>query len=341
MSQTSKLVQDSFSWIEKIYTKPLTDLGESGNENLAGIYTPTYSKEELDRFMSDYYASDEGARGQRESYGLDMVPFYHANISEAVAKANYDFNKPSTILELGCGFGSATIPILQLFPNARLIASELSVPMLSILKEIIAKQVVGKNYALMQLNAEELDFVPNSLDMVIGAAILHHLFTPENVIEQCYKVLKPGGIAIFFEPFEAGYAILRLIYKSILRENEFRWRNKLDRSQINYLKNCVEVWRQMQNPDKMSPFFAGVDDKCLFTRQFFGRLVEKYGYKKFDTYPINKTEKPFRTLVQIHSSSNHVVLPDWAWSIVDEHENNFTMDLKEDLLTEGTIILIK
>lgn len=341
MDQHSKLIQDSLSWMQEIYEHPLTDLGKSGNADLEGIYTPTYSKEELDRFMSDYYASDEGARRQREKFGLDMVPYYRRNILEAAKKVNYDFNKPSMILELGCGFGSATIPILQLFPNARLIASELSIPMLSILKEIILKQDVQKNYVFMQLNAEEMDFIPNSLDMVIGAAILHHLFTPEKVIEQCYKALKPDGVAIFFEPFESGFAILSLIYRSILKENKFRLWNKLDRSQSNYLKDCINFWGQMKNLDKTNPFFLGVDDKCMFTRQYFGRLVDKYGFKKCEIYPINKTEKPFSSLLKTHSSGNNVRLPDWVWTIVDEYEDNFSVDLKEDLLTEGTVVFIK
>jgi len=341
MDQYSKLSQDSLYWIQEIYRHPLTDLGKSGNTALDGIYSPTYSKEEIDRFMSDYYASDEGARRQREKFGLDMVPYYHANILEAVTRANYDLNKPSIILELGCGFGSATIPILRLFPNARLIASELSIPMLSILNEIVLKQDVKKNYVLMQLNAEELDFIPNSLDMVIGAAILHHLFTPEKVIEQCYKVLKPGGIAIFFEPFEAGFAILSLIYKSILKENKFRLWNRLNTLQSNYLKTCINMWGQMKNLDKTNPFFVGIDDKWMFTRQYFGQLVDKYDFKKCAIYPINKTEKPFSNLVKVHSLGNNVTLPDWVWSIVDEYEDNFSIDLKEDLLTEGTVILIK
>jgi ubiquinone/menaquinone biosynthesis C-methylase UbiE len=341
MDQYSKLSQASFAWMQEIYKYSLTDLGSSGNAALDGIYTPTYSQEEVDRFMSNYYASDEGARRQQENYGLDMVPYYHANILEAVTKANYDLNKPSIILELGCGFGSATIPILQLFPNARLIASELSIPMLSILKEFMLKQDVNKNHVFMQLNAEEMDFIPNSLDMVIGAAILHHLFTPEKVIEQCYKILKPGGIAIFFEPFEAGCAILSLIYKSILKENKLRLWNRLNTSQSNYLKGCIDFWRQMKNLDKANPFFVGVDDKWLFTRQYFGRLVDKYGFKKCDIYPINKIEKPFSSLVKVHSRGNNVTLPDWVWPIVDEYEDNFSIDLKEDILTEGTVIFIK
>lgn len=329
------------SWVQDIYLHPLTDLGSLGNDSLSAIYTPTYSKEEVDRFMSDYYASDSGAEQQRESYGLDMVPYYHANISEAVTKANYDFGKPSIILELGCGFGSATIPILQLFPNAHLIASELSIPMLSILKEILQKQDVKNNCVLLQLNAEKMDFLPDSLDMVIGAAILHHLFKPEKVIEQCYKALKPGGIAIFFEPFEAGYSIMSLIYKSILRENKSRLRNRLNAAQVNYLQNCIYVWRQMQNPDKTHPFFAGVDDKCLFTKQYFQRLEEYCGFEKCQIYSLSKTDKPFTTLVKVHSSGNHIVLPDWSWSIIGAFEDSFSVDLKEDLLTEGAVIFRK
>jgi SAM-dependent methyltransferase len=213
--------------------------------------------------------------------------------------------------------------------------------MLSILKELISNQDVNKNYVFMQLNAEEMNFIPSSIDMVIGAAILHHLFTPEKVIEQCYKVLKPGGIAIFFEPFEAGYAVLGLIYKSILKENKSRSRDKLNMLQENYLKNCIYVWGQMKNQDKTNPFFVGVDDKWLFTRRYFGRLIDRYSFKKYDIYPVNKAEKPFSNLIKVHSSGNNALLPDWVWPIVDEHEDHFSMDLKEDLLTEGTVILIK
>jgi hypothetical protein len=99
MDQHSISSEVSLSWVQEIYEHPLTDLGKARNAALSGIYTPTYSKEQVDRFMSDYYASDKGARHQQEKFGLDMVPYYHANILEAVTRAKYDISKPSVMLD--------------------------------------------------------------------------------------------------------------------------------------------------------------------------------------------------------------------------------------------------
>ena len=63
------------------------------------------------------------------------------------------------------------------------------------------------------------DYVrPASADLVVGSAILHHLVEPAPFVEQAMRILRPGGAAIFFEPFEGGYAILRLICQEIVRE---------------------------------------------------------------------------------------------------------------------------
>ena len=101
------------------------------------------------------------------------------------------------------------------------------------------------------------------------------------------------------------------------------------------------MWGQMKNLDKTHPFFVGIDDKWMFTRQYFGRLVDEYGFKKCVIYPIIKTDKPFTNLIKVHSSGNNITLPSWVWSIVDEYEDTFSADLREDLLTEGTVIFIK
>ena len=44
-------------------------------------------------------------------------------------------------------------------------------------------------------------FVPESFDLVTGAAILHHLIDPSRALVAAHRALKPGGFAMFFEPF--------------------------------------------------------------------------------------------------------------------------------------------
>ncbi len=245
------------------------------------------------------------------------------------------------LIELGCGTGSSTIPILRIFPSGRLIATELSIPMLTILNQQLRDGNYPRNHALMQLNAENLDFQSNTFDLIIGSAILHHLFTPEKTVGKCYDILKPGGICLFFEPFESGFSILSLIYKEILKENRTSYVHKLNKVIVSYLENCIYVWGKMRNQDKTDPFFTNVDDKWAFTKPYFERIAKNYSFNKLIVYPLDKSSRPFENLVKAHSSGNSVEFPHWIWAIVEQYEDNFSNDIKMELLTEGAVIFIK
>jgi 2-polyprenyl-3-methyl-5-hydroxy-6-metoxy-1,4-benzoquinol methylase len=50
--------------------------------------------------------------------------------------------------------------------------------------------------------AEQLDYPDRTFDIVVGIDILHHVEI-RSAIAECFRVLKPGGLAIFKEPVEA------------------------------------------------------------------------------------------------------------------------------------------
>jgi SAM-dependent methyltransferase len=54
-------------------------------------------------------------------------------------------------------------------------------------------------------NAENLPFRDNSVDVIMNVAILEHVPNPEKVVEEIYRVLKPGGIVYSFFPFMQGF----------------------------------------------------------------------------------------------------------------------------------------
>jgi ubiquinone/menaquinone biosynthesis C-methylase UbiE len=174
-------------------------------------------------------------------------------------------------------FGSATIPLLQLLPDARVIATELSVPMLQVLKEKLAGESdLLERCTLVQLNAEEVDFVENSIDLLVGAAVLHHLFKPETLLARARQCLKPGGSAIFFEPFENGYGVMNLIFSRVLRENQSTIPALTER-QRRYFEYTRDYWTSMHGRDKSSAFFQGADDKWLFTRAYLTEAARAQG----------------------------------------------------------------
>jgi ubiquinone/menaquinone biosynthesis C-methylase UbiE len=330
-------------WLPKLFNRPLVDLGADGNDRLKTIYSPVYDKSELARFMTSYYDSDAGVESQVSKF--DLTSYYDVLLRESLARARpAGWPEAVTILELGCGFGSATIPLARTFPKARLVASEFSVPMLCALKRMLSKhEVPAAVCTLMQLNAEDLDFKPASFDLVVGAAILHHLFHPESLIAQCQRILKPGGCAIFYEPFEIGTGILTLLYRTILRDPRARsWWRGLSRRQRKYLRGCIAVWQKNKNPDKADPYFATTDDKWVFTRDFLETHALAAGFDRCVIYPLEKSGTPLAALFKVHTEGNNIRgLPAWVHEIVDEFEASFSPAAKRDLLTEGCILLLK
>lgn len=50
-------------------------------------------------------------------------------------------------------------------------------------------------------NGNTIPFEDNYFDSILCSEVLEHLFDPELIISELYRVLKPGGVAIFTTPF--------------------------------------------------------------------------------------------------------------------------------------------
>lgn len=322
------------------FNRKLYDLGDI-NPDLVQIYSPKYSPKDIRRFMTEHYDSKDGAVNQSKEF--DLTGFYYALILEALKKVNYPLinnkHKNLKVLDVGCGFGSATFPIFKLFPKAEVIASELSAWMLYVFREKLANLKKKPNCHLLQLDAEDLDFKKDSFDIIVGAAILHHLFYPEKTLKSCAKILKPGGHAIFFEPFEEGTMMMALIYQTIIYHGGFKWLNFMMKR---YFRNMNKVWLKMRNTDKAGDsFFKTVDDKWIFKRRYFFDLAVKYGFESCQIYRIDKSEKPFTNLAKNHFGKKINSLPKWIFEVIDNYENWLTKENKDELITEGCIIIKK
>lgn len=325
--------------LKVLFQRPLHNLGENGDSALEGIFSPTYDESVINRFMTGHYANKDSAQAQADSMS-GMYEYYRTMLTTHVINTGKiaDPNAKLKILEIGCGFGSATRPLLTLFPNSQVVATELSLSMLSILRSYIKGSEYESRCSVMQLNAEELSFGAGSFDLVVGAAILHHLFEPHKVIEQCAKVLKPGGIAVFFEPYEAGMAVVAMIYQMIERDPR-SW--ILNRKFQNYLRNTLRAWQAIGTKPKSDVFFQTIDDKWFFTRPYFETHAKSFGFNKTSIVSLSQSNTPFKELVRVHFEGNGMLpyAKSWIWDLVDRVEQSMSRELKQELATEVCVIL--
>lgn len=206
----------------------------------------------------------------------------------------------------------------------------------------------------MELNAEELDFFPQTFDLVIGSAVLHHLLNPGLTIEGCARILKPGGHAIFFEPFENGNAILARIYHAVIsrrvtilskvcRTISNRHGGDLPKDVRSYLTRFVHDSALRKGRDKSAPVFRKLDDKWCFTKRYFEGLSEKFGFSRCTIYSLHDTARQFEDQTEVNlrlgPGRTRDALPDWAWEIIRQFDSAFSEDLKADMLIEGCVIL--
>ena len=98
-------------------------------------------------------------------------------------------------LDIGCGAGNYTLKILGRLPNLDVTMIDLSQPMLERAEARVRSVATGK-VTTRQGDVRELDLGEESFDIIMAAAVLHHLREEAEwraVFSKLYTALKPGG----------------------------------------------------------------------------------------------------------------------------------------------------
>jgi 2-polyprenyl-3-methyl-5-hydroxy-6-metoxy-1,4-benzoquinol methylase len=127
-------------------------------------------------------------------YGRE-TPF-HAGMTQHLFELN-GIHGHETVLDIGCGFGRMTIPLLRL--GCRVTALDISENTLQALHRRVAVLHLADHFTPMVKPAEQIDF-QQSFTLVTGRGILHHLEDPLKVMRRVHSALVPGGRAIFVDP---------------------------------------------------------------------------------------------------------------------------------------------
>jgi tRNA (cmo5U34)-methyltransferase len=135
------------------------------------------------------------------------------------------------VLDVGCGAGNYTLKLLESLPNLDATLIDLSQPMLDRAKERISRATAG-NITTIQADIREVKLPDEEFDIVLAAAVLHHLRTDQewrDVFTALYRALRPGGSVWVFDLVESSIpAVVRLMrqrygeYLTRLKDEAYR-----------------------------------------------------------------------------------------------------------------------
>lgn len=157
-----------------------------------------------DRLSAEQSFHDRQARGRAPSFGhTDALRFddksyldHETWIRPALARLGNVTGLP--VLDYGCGHGMAAVVLAR--RGAQVTAFDLSPGYLSEARQRTAANEVKIEF--VQADAERLPFADGRFARIWGNAILHHLDL-RRAAGELHRVLQPGGIAVFCEPWGA------------------------------------------------------------------------------------------------------------------------------------------
>jgi len=113
-------------------------------------------------------------------------------IAQSIAAVNPNAR---SILDVGCGAGNYTLKVLGVLPNVDATLIDLSRPMLDRAHARVSAATTGQ-VTTIQGDIRELDLGRERFDIIVAAAVLHHLRKDDEwsqVFSKFHQCLKPGG----------------------------------------------------------------------------------------------------------------------------------------------------
>ncbi|HEX8552076.1 MAG TPA: class I SAM-dependent methyltransferase [Abditibacteriaceae bacterium] len=107
-------------------------------------------------------------------------------------------------LDVGCGAGNYALKVLQYLPNLNWTLVDLSLPMIERAVERVSAATAG-TVTPLQADIREAEFAPESFDVIVAAASLHHLRGEDEwhaTFAKFFQSLRSGGSLWIFDHVE-------------------------------------------------------------------------------------------------------------------------------------------
>lgn len=166
---------------------------------------------------------DYTSRWYQERYSGSGFLYHSRIVTDMLSGIKFrDGRYSDKVLDVGCGTGFAS----SLYPNFDICGLDISDGMLE-----------RNPYKWVKGSAEHIEFPDNHYDFVICRSLLHHLEDPLLGLKEMFRVLKPGGQFVCWDPnHNIFYETVRHIFQHTDRF-----------SHLHHSFNAEELFRMIEN----------------------------------------------------------------------------------------------
>jgi ubiquinone/menaquinone biosynthesis C-methylase UbiE len=135
-----------------------------------------------------------------------------ARFLEPAVHDRLPYRRRKRLLEVGCGVGAQTEILLRHFPEIHVTGIDINDEQLAEARRFLATvpwaQDAGRpRYDILKMDAQKLEFDPESFDSAFLCWILEHVPSPQRVLGEVRRVLAPGAPIVCSEVLNATFFI--------------------------------------------------------------------------------------------------------------------------------------
>ncbi|HKB09207.1 MAG TPA: class I SAM-dependent methyltransferase [Vicinamibacterales bacterium] len=123
----------------------------------------------------------------------DLDQYHFEKLHHLLRLVAFDGYRGRLVLEVGCGAGVDLARFAR--GGARVTGVDLAASAIELARTNFAQQGLDGTFEVA--DGEQLPFAANCFDLVYAHGVVQYTANPKKLVEECRRVLKPGGEAIF------------------------------------------------------------------------------------------------------------------------------------------------
>jgi SAM-dependent methyltransferase len=130
-----------------------------------------------------------GSRG----FFADLDQYHFEKLHHLLRLVDFNGYRGRAVLEVGCGAG---VDLARFAKGGAVVTGvDLTVSAIELAKANFSQQGLAGDFRVA--NGEQLPFADDAFDLVYAHGVVQYTADPRRLVEECRRVLKPGGQAIF------------------------------------------------------------------------------------------------------------------------------------------------